>query len=202
MQVSLEGLFALTPKALPWAHEALADLNTVLALQQLHTPRRAAHFLAQVLHETDGLSVFVENLNYSAEGLHRTWPSRFKTVDAAERYAHNPRLIANTVYGGRMGNVNPDDGWTFRGRGLLQITGRTNYTKVGEVCGLDLAGTPDLVLDPLYALRVACGVWHRLECDIPADGDNLVAVTKRINGGLTGMASRMAWLVKARTVVS
>ena len=100
---------------------------------------RAEHFLAQVLHESGGLLRLVENLNYTAERLVEVWPSRFPTLEAAEPFAHNAHALANQVYGGRMGNTDPEDGWRYLGRGLLQLTGRASYTKVGAALGIDLA---------------------------------------------------------------
>lgn len=164
-------------------------------------PRRLAHFLAQVCHETGGLRILVENLNYRAERLRQVWPSRFPTIAIAQRFAHNPRAIANKVYGGRMGNINPDDGWTYRGRGLLQITGRDHYARNGRALGIPLEDRPELAIAAEHALAVALETWRWKGCDGPADADDVVEVTRRINGGTIGLVDRRAWLVKAKTLL-
>ncbi|WP_104663406.1 hypothetical protein [Ensifer adhaerens] len=108
-----------------------------------------AAVLAEVHHETGGtMRPLEENLNYSARRLTQVWPARFPTLASAEPYAGNPRKLANRVYGGRLGNVEGDDGWAFRGRGLAQITGRANYGKFG------LVETPDRACDPATAIRI------------------------------------------------
>ncbi|MFK0273101.1 hypothetical protein ACIQUG_05465 [Ensifer sp. NPDC090286] len=108
-----------------------------------------AAILAEAHHETGGaMRPVEENLNYSARRLTQVWPARFPTLASAEPYAGNPRKLANRVYGGRLGNVEDDDGWVFRGRGLAQITGRANYGKFG------LVETPDRACDPATAIRI------------------------------------------------
>lgn len=155
-----------------------------------------AHFMAQWSEECGAGIEVTENMNYSAQGLMRTWPTRFGR-DRANKFAHNPQMIAEAVYGGRMGNAPPPshDGWDFRGRGLSQLTGRENYERVGEALKLDLADEPDLANDPAHALEVAVydtvQVCHCLE---PARGDDVVAVTRALNGGLIGLPDRRAWL--------
>jgi putative chitinase len=139
----------------------------------------------------------VENLNYSKQGLLRTFPTHF-TGTMAARYAHNPRMIADIAYGGRMGNARPpsDDGWNFRGRGLSQCTGREGYEKLAAKTGLPLLDHPDLVNDPAHALE--CGVAGFILCGclpFAAHGD-LINTTKRLNGGLNGLADRQAWTAR------
>lgn len=113
------------------------------------TVQHLAAVLSESHHETGGMmQPLEENLNYSAKRLTQVWPSRFPTIAAAAPYANNPRKLANKVYGGRLGNTGPDDGWTFRGRGLAQITGKANYVKFG------LAGTPDKAHDMATAIRI------------------------------------------------
>lgn len=154
-----------------------------------------AHALAQFSHECGAGLEMVENLNYSAQGLINTWPTRFGPARAAQ-YAHNPQMIADAVYGGRMGNAPPpsDDGWNFRGRGLSQVTGREGYGKLAEKTGLDLLEDPALLSDPDQALE--CGVADFILCDcLPAAvADDVVGVTKALNGGLIGLAERRQWL--------
>jgi len=160
--------------------------------------RRADHFLAQVLHETNGLTILVEGLSYSAKRLTQVWPKRFPSLQAAAPYADNPRALANKVYGGRMGNVDPDDGWRYIGRGLLQLTGRSAYRQIGAALGLDLEGFPMLVLEPEHCLRVAGAVWLEKRCNEFADVDSISQVTKAINGGLIGLEDRLSWLHMVR----
>ncbi len=156
-----------------------------------------AHAMAQFSEECGAGLEMVENLNYSAEGLMKTWPTRFGTARAAT-YAHNPEMIADSVYGGRMGNAPPPshDGWNFRGRGLSQVTGREGYAKLGIRVGLDLIDNPDLVSDPEHALE--CGIADFVLCGcLPfAEKDDVNGVTHALNGGYIGLADRKAWLAK------
>ena len=146
-------------------------------------------FLGQILHESAGLTQFSEDLNYSAERLCVVWPSRFPTLQSAQPYARNPQALANKVYGGRMGNTQPGDGWKYRGRAPIQITGHDNYAAVGKLMGQDLLTLPELLEQPRFALE-ACIAWW--EDRIP---DSMISdpqkVTKRVNGGLIGLADRM-----------
>lgn len=167
----------------------------------LDSPLRSRHFLAQVLHETGGLRVLLENLNYSAERLCVVWPSRFPTLASALPFAHNPRALANKVYGGRMGNVEPNDGWRYIGRGLLQLTGRASYTKVGDALGIDLVGSPSMALYPEHALSVAGEIWKDARCNVFADMDSIEKVTRAINGGLIGLEERRAWFARTQRMV-
>ena len=145
-------------------------------------------FLGQILHESHGLSQFCENLNYSPERLCQVWPTRFRTLADARPYARNPEALANRVYGGRMGNVEPGDGWRFRGRAPIQITGRDNYAMVGDLMGQDLTVMPELLEQPRFALE-ACILWWEDRIPDSALGDP-EKVTKRVNGGLIGLADR------------
>lgn len=146
-------------------------------------------FLGQILHESHGLSQFCENLNYTAERLCQVWPGRFPTLAAARPYARNPEALANRVYGGRMGNTQPGDGWRFRGRAPIQITGRDNYALVGELMGQDLTVMPELLEQPRFALE-ACALWweDRIPDRLLGDPEK---VTQRVNGGLIGLADRV-----------
>lgn len=145
-------------------------------------------FLGQSLHESGMLEATIENLNYSAEGLMRTWPTRFRNPMIAAQFARRPEAIANRVYGQRMGNVHEGDGWIFRGRGLVMVTGREGYRLVGRLMGQDLEVSPQLLEQPHYALEAAIAWW---EDRIPDEclGD-CVRVTKRVNGGDIGIAHR------------
>ncbi|HQR98171.1 MULTISPECIES: glycoside hydrolase family 19 protein [unclassified Polaromonas] len=146
-------------------------------------------FLGQVLHESAGLTRFSENLNYSADRLCKVWPSRFHTLADARPYERNPEALANRVYGGRMGNTDPGDGWRYRGRGPIQLTGKDNYRIVGDLMGQDLIGLPELMEQPRYALEAAIAWWEdRIPDSMLGDTEK---VSHRVNGGLIGLADRI-----------
>jgi len=189
----------IAPGARPeWAEALARNWPRIAALAGLTTPARAAHFLAQVLHESAGLTAFEENLSYSAERICAVWPSRFRTLAEAAACARNPRALANRVYGGRMGNSHPDDGWRFRGKGPIQLTGRGYYRTIGRLIGVDLEADPRLVLRPDIGWLAAAAVWADKRCNGPADLDDLEGVTRRINGGLNGLADRRRRLAAVR----
>ena len=174
----------------------VASASVVFPKYRLDDNLTVAHAMAQFSHECDAGLEMIENLNYSADGLIRTWPTRFDS-DRAIRYAHQPHRIADAVYNGRMGNaLNSDDGWNFRGRGLSQVTGRYGYQKLAEETGLDLINQPELVNDPEHALE--CGVADFVLCGcLPfAEADDVEHVTLKLNGGLIGFAERKAWLAR------
>jgi putative chitinase len=155
------------------------------------TGLRVAHFMAQVLHESGGLTIQFENLNYSPERLPKVWPSRFRPegpLDPIE-YGHNPQKLANEVYGKRMGNVGPNDGFNYRGRGLLQLTGKDSYADATRIlrhdnpAAPDFVDMPDEVISANWCLQVAVSEWVAKGCNARADQDNIKAVTRAINGG-------------------
>lgn len=148
------------------------------------------NFLAQTLHETMLLEKLEENLNYSAERLMKVWPGRFPTLASARPYARNPEALANKVYGGRMGNVDPGDGWLYRGRGIPHVTGKTNYALVEKVSGLPVLKNPGLLSQPLPALQAGIAWWERSIPDaILGDPER---VSEAVNGGRNGMDDRIA----------
>ncbi len=180
-----------------------ANADQVLAEYGINnTVLRLAHFMAQILYESGGFTILIENLNYRAERILQVWPSRFKTVEDAKPFAHNPEALANKVYGGRMGNIQPGDGWRFIGRGLLQITGRESYERYGKALGVELAANPDLAFSSEWCLPLAAVEWTAAGCNAFADADDLRKVTRAINGGYTGLTSRKQWLTKAKQVWS
>jgi putative chitinase len=196
-----EKILAVAPKcAMPLA----LALESEMPKYGINTIPRQAMFLAQCCHESGGLTQFVENLSYSAEGLMRTWPSRFRALAAAIPYARNPERLANHVYADRLenGNEASGDGWKFRGRGIIQLTGRVNYRKAGDGIGVDLIGFPDGMLLPKNSAAVACWFWQSNGLNSLADTGQFQAITKRINGGLNGEADRERWLRDIRAVLT
>ena len=165
-----------------------------------NSPLRAAHWLAQFGHESRGFTDFEEDLSYSAERLCQVWPVRFPSVQAAAPYAHNPQKLAEKVYGGRLGNGEPGDGWKYRGRGP-QLTGKYNYRTCGERIGLPLVEQPDLAADPANFVHIACDFWQQACCNALADRDDLAGITKKINGGLIGFTERGKLLARAKQVL-
>lgn len=145
-------------------------------------------FLGQILHESAMLAHLDENLNYRAERLCAVWPRRFPTLAEAQPYAGNPQKLAERVYGGRMGNDAPGDGWLYRGRTPLQITGKDAYRWLGELLGLDLVAHPELLEEPQHALA-ACIAWWEKNIPDSMVGD-VEKETRRVNGGLIGLADR------------
>ena len=163
---------------------------------------RLQYFLAQLAHESEGLTHREENLNYSAERLPEVWKSRFPTVESAKPYARNPEKLANFVYGGRMGNVNPGDGYRFRGRGYIQLTGRETYREVGRIAGLDLENNPDLASKPEHAVKIACAFWTWKNVNPTCDVQDFTACTVKVNGGTNGLNDRLQWLSKIKSIVT
>lgn len=146
-------------------------------------------FLGQVLHESGMLERLEEGLTYTtADRICAVWPRRFACREDAAPYVRNPSGLANKVYGGRMGNTLSGDGYRFRGRGLLQVTGRDNYTAVGKALGLDLLTNAEMLAEPAVALRASIAWW---EGNLPDSimGD-IVKVTRRVNGGTVGIEHR------------
>ena len=163
---------------------------------------RLHFFLAQIGHESGGLKIREENLNYSAKRMREVWPSRFPTLASTQGFANNPKALANKVYNGRMGNVvGTDDGYNFRGRGFLQVTGRDGYAEITKRTGLDAENNPSLLNDPENGLIVACAMWDWKNCNSYADQGNFVALTKKINGGYIGLQDRLDWLKKVQNIV-
>ena len=153
------------------------------------------NFLGQVVHESAMLERIEENLSYSAQRLTQVWPRRFPTLAAAQPFARNPRALANQVYGGRMGNDEPGDGWRYRGRGLIQITGKNNYRLMEHITGLPLLDEPDMLLEQEPALRASIAWWEE---NVP---DSLLGdvsrVTRVVNGGQIGLNHRAQLTARA-----
>ena len=155
--------------------------------------KRAACFLATCAIESGNFTKLVENMNYSAKRLSEVWPKRFKGEDGkpnnlALKIANNPEAIANVVYANRMGNGPGEtgDGWRFRGRGYIHLTGKDNYKRYGEYLGLDLVNNPELAEKEDIAAEIAAEFWWRSDLNEAADVLDLIAIRKRVNGGLIG----------------
>ena len=196
---------ALVAKTLPlcklpglWADA----LDPALQRYDIRTPERIAAFLAQTGHESGQFNVLQENLRYtSAERLVKVWPRRFPSIDSAQPYVNYPKALANVVYAKRLGNgdIASGDGWRFRGRGIIQLTGRSNYVQAGAALGLDLEARPDVLLEPGPAAMAAAWFWasrglNALADDRTSDNDleDFTEITRRINGGAVGLKERLA----------
>lgn len=179
--------------AIVWAK----PLAAAMASYGIVTNRRKCMFLAQVLFESGGLIHLEENLHYRPEVLMGIWGSHFKDVDDAKALAQEgPQAIANRVYACRMGNGDEasGDGWKYRGRGLIQITGHDNYAACGKALGLALTDLPDALLDPVNAALSAGWFWLVNGCNEIADKNDFAGTTHKINGGLTGQPARESQL--------
>lgn len=173
------------------------SMNSVFPTYEINTPQRVAAFLAQCGHESGGWTTFQENLNYSAQGLCNTFKKYFPTVEAATPYARQPEKIANRVYANRMGNGPEEsgDGWKFRGRGPIQLTGKANYTAYAKAMFDDwetVVNTPDWVTeDKDFALMSAIWFWNSHNLNHYADLADIKTMTKIINGGYIGLDDRI-----------
>lgn len=170
----------------------VSSLDTLAEKYEINSALRLAHFLAQTAHESGGFRAIEENLNYSADGLSKIFPKYFKDKDP-EEYARNPEKIANVVYASRMGNGDTDsgDGYNFRGRGLIQLTGRSNYTAMAGDMGVGVDEVVDYLGTPEGAVESAAWFWNKNGLNKLADADDVTAVTKKINGGTIGLEDRM-----------
>jgi len=179
-------------------------LNKALPLYQIDTAIRLSHFLAQVLHESGRLKYKEENLNYSAQALMSVFKKYFPNDEIANQYAKKPEKIANRVYASRMGNgaENSGDGWKYRGRGLIQLTGRDNYRSCGAALKLDLLKDPSLLCqNPEPIIASACWFWTSRSLNELADKDDVLGITKKINGGVNGLDDRKTILAAAKNAL-
>ena len=189
-------------KQLKISEEWLEPLNDTFQRYAINTPLRMAAFVGQCSHESGNFKVLVENLNYSAERLCEVWPSRFPTLESAQPYHRNPDMIANKVYSGRMGNSDDGDGALYIGRGCIQLTGKTSYTLAGDALNVDFMHSPDLVSIPKYAALTAGWFWNKRELNKEADAKDYTGMTKKINGGLTGLDDRVAKIKAALLILN
>lgn len=194
-------------------------LNREAIRCEINTPRRLRHWLANLHHESLGLTRLEENLNYSAKRLTEVWPKRFPTLASAQPYALNPRALAEKVYGGRMGNTKPGDGWKYRGRSLQMLTGEDNYARASVWTGLDLRANPDLAARPDVSAKISADFWRveglnevvdadageRTISDVRArilanEEDDLRQARQRVNGGLIGLDDVRNQLLRAASI--
>jgi putative chitinase len=179
-------------------HQGWADaMNNVFPTYNINTPARVAAFLAQCGHESGGWTVFEENLYYSAQGLTKIFPKYFPTIESAAVFAKKPEMIANKIYANRMGNGAPEsgDGYRFRGRGPIQLTGRSNYTAFAKEMFEDwqnVVDNPDWVTaDRDFALMSAIWFWNKNGLNKEADAGDIKTMTRKINGGYIGLEDRI-----------
>jgi putative chitinase len=169
-------------------------LDTALALGGIdqNPPCRLRHFMAQLAHESAGFSGLEEGFSYQPARLHEVFTGVQSIAQAEHLLAAGPQAVASYVYAHKLGNgdIASGDGYRFRGRGFVQITGRANYAKLAKQTGLDLLDEPDLLSDPVYAARAAALFWHNRHINLAADADNIEEITKLVNGGENGLADR------------
>tara|TARA_Y100001937_G_C7041596_1_gene294823 strand:+ start:251 stop:877 length:627 start_codon:yes stop_codon:yes gene_type:complete len=172
------------------------QLNEILPGWEINTERRVAAFIAQCGHESMGFTRLIENLNYSSKALNAVFPKYFKNAGRdAEEYHRQPEKIANVIYANRMGNGDTDsgEGWRYRGRGIIQITGKNNYTNCSQELFSDetLLENPDLLCEVYYAIHSACWYWKETNLNKYADDEDLKTMTRKINGGYIGLEDRI-----------
>jgi putative chitinase len=179
-------------------------LNETFQRFNILTPIQQASFIGQCGHECGNFRILEENLNYRAETLMKLWKARFPTIEIANEYARNPKKIANKVYANRMGNRDEasGDGYRFRGRGCIQLTGHANYFHAGQACGEDFVMQPDLVATPRYAAMTAGWFWDTHKLNQYADRQDFLMMTKKINGGTIGLDDRIRHINHALDILN
>ena len=199
-------LVAVMPNSAAVADKFVKPLAEAMSKYGITTPARQAAFLAQLAHESAELRRTQENLNYSWERLRKVFPRYFRTDPEAQAYDRQPERIANRIYANRMlnGDETSGDGWRFRGRGPIQVTGRENYRKSGQALGIGLESDPDRLLDPAIGCMAAAWYWHSRGLNSLADSDDENAfreITRRINGGFFGLEERVHFWERARAAL-
>jgi len=177
----------------PYVEHWCEALNKILPDYDITTPQRTAAFLAQCAHESGGFTALHENLNYKAESLCKVWPRYFNASNAND-YAHQPEKIACRAYAGRMGNGDEasGDGWSYCGRGLIQLTGKNNYQAFADSIETDISQIPAYLQTFEGAIQSACWFWENNNLNACADSNDIVKMTKIINGGTLGLDDRTA----------
>ena len=198
MQITREQLAQIIPKN-PYIDQWCDALNKLLPDYEINTPRRVAAFIAQCAHESGYFMFLKENLNYRAESLMRTWPRHFPTMEIAQQYARQPERIANRAYANRMGNGDEasGDGWRYSGRGLIQLTGKNNYEAFAESIETPVEEIPAYLETFEGAVQSACWFWETNNLNRFADNNDILTLTRRINGGTIGLEDRMQKYAKA-----
>jgi len=183
--------------------EICQPLNAAMSEFGIDTAQRQAMFLAQAGHESGNFAHVEENLNYSAEGLTRIFHKYFPDADTAAAYAKQPEKIANRVYANRMGNGDESsgEGYKYRGRGLIQLTGKDNYDACARALNADLHGQPDYLETAEGACRSAAWFWSHNNLNRFADADDIEGCTRRVNGGVIGLEERTAHYRDAKSVL-
>lgn len=193
MRVTLDLLKQIAPKTkITTLEKYVEPLNQVIEHYELNTPQRLAAFLAQIGHESGGFNFVKENLNYSAASLMKVFKKYFPTQELANQYHRQPERIANRVYANRMSNGDEasGDGWRFCGRGLIQLTGKHNYTRFAKSLGISLDEAVQYLETTEGAVVSAAWFWDENNLNPIADSGDFVKLTKRINGGTIGLADR------------
>lgn len=192
--ITIEILQAICPKTKKTILSNYIEPINIVAeyYEMFENKKRIAAFLAQIAHESGGFNFVIENLNYSADGLRKVFPKYFPTQELATQYARQPDKIANRVYANRMKNgpESSGDGFKFRGRGLIQLTGRDNYTRFSEALGITLEETIQYLETPNGAVTSAGWFWDNNKLNTYCDKDDFIGLTKRINGGTIGLEDR------------
>lgn len=187
------------------AEQYIGDLEETLPKYGIaDSKERLAHFFSQILHESGCMRFDTESLNYSSKSLRKVFGKYFKTQAQADAYARHPENIANKVYANRMGNGSESsgDGWKYRGRGLIQLTGKNNYRAFAKWVGdEEVVDDPDLVASE-YAVHSAVFYWDKNHLNKVADQDDVTKMTRRINGGVNGLAHRRELLNKANSLLT
>ena len=181
----------------------LEPLHETFEKYDISNPLRQAAFIGQCQHESNNFKTLEEGLNYSATRLMAVWPSRFPSLDVANQYANNPEKLANKVYGGRadLGNTEDGDGWKFHGRGVIQLTGRSNYQVCGDALSQPFTSQPSLLLEPEWACMSAGWFFNKKGLNALADQEDWTTMTKRINGGTLGLDDRINRIHKAMDIL-
>ncbi len=179
-------------------------LNETFERFGITSKNQQAAFIGQCGHECGNFKILEENLNYRAETLTKLWPKRFPSLEFAKQYEKNPKKIANSVYSNRMGNRDESsgDGYRFRGRGCIQLTGHANYFHAGKALGFDFVKEPDLVATPRFAALTAGWFWSTHDCNRLAELGDWTALTKKINGGTIGLADRIKHTNEALAILA
>lgn len=186
------------------ADEWLDPLIQTFDKFEIDNNNRIAGFIGQCQHESGNFRRLTENLNYSGKALRAVWPSRFKSDEQAAAYHRQPEKIANKVYADRLGNGSEEsgEGWKYRGRGVIQLTGKANYAAASDAIGIDFVAEPDLVTQPLYAVMTAGWFWKTNKLNYLCDSQDWKTLTKRINGGTIGLEDRIKHIEHVLTILN